>query len=64
MSTCPRCGGNGKIYCPSCGGKGWKYIVPLLGFEAFKCSECNGLGDINCPDCEGLDEVDMPITIG
>ena len=60
-STCPTCGGKGKITCTKCGGRG--YLSG--GGEPGPCLRCggrygeftqddrNGSGRITCPDCGG-----------
>ena len=63
-TSCPACGGNGKLYdeatkrkttCPNCGGRG---VMPCPectgnGYKPGKCTQCKGKGEVQCHLCNG-----------
>jgi DnaJ-class molecular chaperone len=64
MTTCPKCGGPGKIKCEKCGGTGKVQITEIetvsdmsSNSETITCPKCDGAQWQLCPRCYGSGEV-------
>ena len=64
MTTCQKCGGQGKIKCEKCGGTGKVQITEIetvsdmsSNSETITCPKCDGALWQLCPRCYGSGEV-------
>lgn len=69
-STCPKCGGSGKVKCSKCHGRGTTYDSGLDGCT-YGCKKCGGSGyaeggynsvrkgsgKMKCPECHGTGKI-------